>query len=91
MSRKSLEGIADLLRKNDQYRVVQKYKKPLSYNLNNGINSRKKFVGAFVDIEATGLLYSSDKLIELGMVKFEYTECGHILYLLEEFNSYQDP
>ncbi len=45
----------------------------------------------FLDIESTGLFYATDKLIELGMVKFEYTEDGRIFNLLEEFNGYQDP
>jgi DNA polymerase-3 subunit epsilon len=45
----------------------------------------------FLDIEATGLSYKQDKLIELGMVKFEYTQDGRVFRLLDEFNCYQDP
>ena len=48
-------------------------------------------IGVFLDIESTGLFYATDKLVELGMVKFEYTEDGRIFNLLEEFNGYQDP
>jgi DNA polymerase-3 subunit epsilon len=32
-----------------------------------------------------------DKIIELGIVKFEYTDDGQIFRLLDKFSSYQDP
>jgi len=96
MSNKELEQLADQLRKSDEYRVIRKYQKPEGYNLGNDGNnsndrSQNKLIGVFLDIEATGLLYPSDKLIELGMVKFEYTQDGSIFNLLEEFSGYQDP
>ena len=96
MSNKELEQIKDRLNKSGEYRVVKKYQKPQGYNLDNSSSnshekSKNKLIGVFLDIEATGLLYTSDKLIELGMVKFEYTEDGRIFNLLEEFSSYQDP
>ena len=40
---------------------------------------------------STGLSYTQDKLIELGMVKFEYNNHGSIFRLLDDFSSYQDP
>ena len=40
---------------------------------------------------STGLSYTQDKLIELGMVKFEYNRHGSIFRLLDDFSSYQDP
>ncbi len=80
--------IADTLSKSDQYRVITKYNQPEFYNLDNG--SSKK-IGVFLDIEATGLSFGEDKLIELGMVKFEYSADGLIFRILEEFNGYQDP
>ena len=96
MSNQELEQLADQLRKSDEYRVIKKYHKPEGYNLGNDSNnsnekSQNKLIGVFLDIEATGLLYTSDKLIELGMVKFEYTDDGRIFNLLEEFSGYQDP
>jgi len=96
MSNQELEQLEDQLRKSDEYRVIRKYQKPKGYNSGNDCNnsndrSQNKLIGAFLDIEATGLLYTSDKLIELGMVKFEYTEDGRIFSLLEEFSGYQDP
>jgi DNA polymerase-3 subunit epsilon len=89
MSDSVLEKIAEQLRQSGEYRVVGKYHKPEEYNTD--YSTDKKSVGVFLDIEATGLSYEKDKLIELGMVKFEYTEDGHIFRLLDEFNRYQDP
>ena len=50
-----------------------------------------KMIAVFLDIEATGLSYTQDKLIELGIVKFEYNRHGSIFRLLDDFNGYQDP
>ena len=35
-------------------------------------------LGAFLDIESTGLSHADYKIIELGIVKFEYTDDGQI-------------
>ena len=56
--------IIDTLNQSDQYRVITKYNKPEFYNLSADV---PKMIGVFLDIEATGLSYSEDKLIELGM------------------------
>ena len=82
--------LAKNLDSSDEYRVIYKYKKPQYYNLENPSFINKKFIGAFLDIEATGLS-KKDKLIELGIVKFEYSEDGRIFKILNEFHSYQDP
>ena len=80
------------LDRSDEYSVIYKYKKPKYYNLENSSSiSTKKFIGAFLDIEATGLSKKSDRLIELGIVKFEYSEDGKIFKVLDEFHSFQDP
>ncbi len=88
MEAMELKKLAAVLSKSDQYRVSEKYQKPEYYNIDDGSD---KLIGVFLDIEATGLSYDTDKMIELGMVKFEYTEDGRIFYLLEEFSQYQDP
>ena len=89
MSTSKLDQIADQLRQSGEYRVIHRYRKPESYNVTSP--NDKKLIGVFLDIESTGLSHTIDKLLELGMVKFEYTEDGRILNLLEEFNGYQDP
>ncbi len=88
METTELKKMATLLRQSDQYRVIEKYQKPEAYNEDNHL---PKLIGVFLDIEATGLSFAEDKIIELGMVKFEYTEDGRIFRLLDEFSGYQDP
>lgn len=80
--------MADTLNQSNQYRVITKYNKPEFYNLSTDVPQK---IGVFLDIEATGLSFTEDKLIELGMVKFEYNLDGRIFRILEEFNGYQDP
>ena len=83
-----LKKLASILSKSNQYRVTEKYQKPEYYNI---ADASDKLIAVFLDVEATGLSYATDKMIELGMVKFEYTEDGRIFRLLDEFSGYQDP
>jgi len=78
----------EVINQSNNHRVITRYTKPEFYNLNADI---PKKIGVFLDIEATGLSYTDDKLIELGMVKFEYSDDGRIFRILDEFNEYQDP
>ena len=89
MLNKILEDIAEQLRQSGQYRIINKYYKPEGYNTDSSTD--KKLIGVFLDTETTGLSCVTDRIIELGMVKFEYTEDGRIFRLLDEFNRYQDP
>jgi len=88
MSNNELQKLAIRLNQSEQYRVITKYKKPDFYTLDD---NSEKLIGVFLDIESTGLSYRDDKLIELGMVKFEYTVDGRIFCILDEFHAYQDP
>ncbi|WP_316353569.1 3'-5' exonuclease [Candidatus Trichorickettsia mobilis] len=88
MKLKDLKKMAAILSQSNQYRVTEKYQRPEFYNIGD---SDPKLIGVFLDIEATGLSSAQDKLIELGMVKFEYSENGRIFRLLDEFSRYQDP
>ncbi|WPY00063.1 DNA polymerase III subunit epsilon domain protein (plasmid) [Candidatus Megaera polyxenophila] len=88
MQHEDIENLATILNNSGQYRVTKKYQRPAYYNTGN---ENDKMIGVFLDIEATGLSYTQDKLIELGMVKFEYNKHGYIFRLLDDFNGYQDP
>lgn len=83
-----LANMANILSQSEHYRVIRRYQKPDFYHVDD---NNPKSIGVFLDIEATGLSYTNDKLIEIGMVKFEYTQDGKIFRLLDEFNAYQDP
>ena len=88
MQYKNIEDLAVILNNSGNYRVTKKYRRPEYYNTGG---EDDKLIAVFLDIEATGLSYTQDKLIELGMVKFEYTEDGSIFRLLDDFSGYQDP
>ena len=70
MLNKILEDIAEQLRQSGQYRIINKYYKPEGYNTDSSTD--KKLIGVFLDTETTGLSCVTDRIIELGMVKFEY-------------------
>lgn len=89
MQNEDMENLVTILSNSGNYRVIKKYQKPKCYNTEDA--SSNKLTGVFLDIEATGLDFAADKLIELGMVTFEYTADGRIFRLLDEFNGYQDP
>ena len=55
-----LEKLATLLKESDQYKVIKRYQRPVYYNLDN---KAPKHVGAFLDIEATGLSHADYQLL----------------------------
>ena len=56
-----LEQLATLLKESDQYRIIKRYQRPEYYNLDN---KAPKHVGAFLDIESTGLSHADDNRVE---------------------------
>jgi len=88
METNNLKNLATILSQSNEYRVTEKYQKPEFYNIGDDSD---KLIGVFLDVETTGLSYATDKIIELGMVKFEYTKDGRIFRLLDEFSGYQYP
>lgn len=53
--------MADTLNQSPEYRIITKYNKPEFYNLSADV---PKKIGVFLDIEATGLSFTEDKLID---------------------------
>ena len=88
MQHEDIENLAVILNNSGHYRVTKKYQRPEYYNTGD---EDDKMIAVFLDIETTGLSYTQDKLIELGMVKFEYNRHGSIFRLLGDFSGYQDP
>jgi len=83
-----LQHMAEILGKSGKYRVIEQYQKPRCYHLDD---NAQKLIGIFLDVETTGLDHIQDKIIELGMVCFEYSEDGRIFRIIDEFSQYQDP
>jgi DNA polymerase-3 subunit epsilon len=48
-------------------------------------------VGAMIDVETTGLDHTRDKVIELGLVLFNYDRDGTIYSMSEPYQGFQDP
>jgi DNA polymerase-3 subunit epsilon len=51
----------------------------------------KAFVGVVLDTETTGIDVTSDEVIELGMIKFEYGRDGSVYRVIGTFNHLRQP
>jgi len=83
-----LEEALAVLKRSDKYRIIERYEPPLYYHEEDG---SPKLKGIFLDVETTGLNIPIDKIIELGLVVFEYGADGRIFKILETISQYQDP
>lgn len=84
----SLEDMAKQLNESQNYKVLKYFQRIERYFSDN---NEKKFIGVYLDIEATGLNTSTDKIIEIALIPFEYTIDGRIYRVFEGYSSYQDP
>jgi DNA polymerase-3 subunit epsilon len=84
----SIDQAIQVLNQNDDYQVIQRLPEVESYNKDD--ESEKK-IGIYLDTETTGLSAEKDKIIELGMVVFEYSSTGRIFKVLKKFDAYEDP
>ncbi len=83
-----LESSARLLEESGEYKVVRRYRQPTAYAEDDGSPTRSAL---FLDTETTGLDPASDKVIELGMVRFSYALDGRIFRIEEEYDGFEDP
>lgn len=84
----NIEQLALLLEHPHQFKIIRKYQKPNFYKIDDSV---QKQIGVFLDTETTGLSHHTNKILELGMIKFEYCKSGNVYRILDEFNGYQDP
>ncbi|MEJ2667190.1 MAG: 3'-5' exonuclease [Deinococcales bacterium] len=87
---KDLERMREALEASGRYRVLERYRKPARY-LPAPAADTELLTGLYVDVETTGLSAASDRIIELGMVAFEFDREGHIYALLDELSAFEDP
>jgi DNA polymerase-3 subunit epsilon len=84
-----LAGAMDLL-KIHGYRVSRPFQARTAYS--ESPPPDKLLKAAILDTETTGMIQAADKIIELGMVVFEYCpETGQAYRILETFNELEDP
>jgi DNA polymerase-3 subunit epsilon len=80
-------SMASALEQSGDYRILRRLaprtlsKPPLD-------NSK---IAIVIDFETTGLNTSQDEVIELGMVKFSYSDCGEVTAVIGTFSSLNEP
>lgn len=47
--------------------------------------------GLYLDVETTSLDRETAKIVELGMIRFEYDETGRVLGVIGEYEKFEDP
>lgn len=83
------ESLAQQLEANPNFRVLRKLVPPSAFAEPDG---RPLAKGVIVDTETTGLNQDSDKIMEIGLVVFEYDpESGQAYRVLESFGALEDP
>lgn len=81
--------LIEKLEKDGEHIVISRMKKP-AY-VEKAIEGDSILIGAVVDVETTGLTHGKDKIIELGIVRFEFNKDGRIFRTLGEFDALEDP
>lgn len=71
------EAAAKLLADHPDYRVIRRLGDAASLAIPAGANTPTR-IGAVVDVETTGLDSDNDKIIELAIQRFRFTETGQI-------------
>jgi len=78
--------LANILDADDDYRVLRRLQNRSTYNEDDGSEKR---LGVYLDVECTGLDYTKEAIIELGMIRFEFSREGKIFRILETFDEYE--
>ena len=83
-----LAAMAEALSRSTDYRVLRRLvRRPTSMP---ALGQETK-VGILLDTETTGLDHARDEIIELGMVKFDYTPDGRVVGVRDTFSAFNEP
>ncbi|MGC2087045.1 MAG: 3'-5' exonuclease [Bradyrhizobium sp.] len=80
--------MAQALGRSSDYRVLRRLVARAPYTPAVGQDVK---TGILLDTETTGLDHAKDEIIELGMVKFDYTADGRILGVRDVFSAFNEP
>lgn len=83
-----LAGMAEALSRSADYRVLRRLTPRLPYRPSIVQDTK---TAVLLDTETTGLDHTMDEIIELGMVKFDYTPDGRIVGVRETFSAFNEP
>lgn len=90
MSDWQLEEMVEALDGSPDYRVLRRYRRPERYHFPAEGDEEPK-IGLFIDLETTGLRVDADRIIELGLVPFEFSSDGRLFRVLEDYDELEDP
>jgi DNA polymerase III subunit epsilon len=82
------EKIIRDLERSGEYKIIRKFVKQDYYHADD---CSEKFTGLFIDCETTGLDASSDKIIEIGIVEFEFGKDGRVFKIRNSHSAQEDP
>ncbi|QIP02988.1 3'-5' exonuclease [Bradyrhizobium symbiodeficiens] len=83
-----LAAMAEALSLSPDYRVLRRLVARPTYTPTVDLDVR---TGILLDTETTGLDYAKDEIIELGMVKFDYTPDGRIVGVRDTYSAFNEP
>lgn len=83
-----MDAMAEALARSPNYRVLRRLIARPTYMPAMGQEVR---TGVLLDTETTGLDHAKDEIIELGMVKFDYTADGRIVGVRDTFSAFNEP
>src|SRR5690606_30294356 len=78
------------LEQSGRYRVLERLPRRAGYADRRPDAGTPIHTGVYLDVETTGL-EPSDRIIELGLVAFEYDDDGNVYRVLEELEAFEDP
>ncbi|MCW2082411.1 UNVERIFIED_ORG: DNA polymerase-3 subunit epsilon [Bradyrhizobium japonicum] len=83
-----LAAMAEALSRSPDYRILRRLVARPSYIPTVGQEVR---TGILLDTETTGLDHAKDEIIELGMIKFDYSADGRIVGVRDTFSAFNEP
>ena len=84
-----LERMAQRLEASGNYRILRRFEPRSVYD--DVDEAEARFTGLFLDVETTGFEAGRDRIIELAMVPFTYTEDGRVHRVYRPFSALEDP
>lgn len=83
-----LAAMADVLGRSPDYRVLRRLVPRTPFVPDPALATK---TGVLIDTETTGLDHRADAIIELGMVKFDYTAGGLLVGVRDTFSAFNEP